>query len=192
MGFFQSAKNQVGRDLGKVVSNFVFGDKHASVYRRAQSKSQAKLAETKAKEREQVIEQRHQEDIYRLDRAVIGNVDKVLATRIPANPNDICNLMDLMHSQVEINGWKAVLLSDDADKNRVYNKYTEACYNKFCQCIQRLQLNGASPEVVAHYNKIKKKLRLKKLWGINRIALSFAAFFAAILIICGILAIIEG
>jgi hypothetical protein len=60
MGFFQSAKNQVGRDLGKVVSNFVFGDKHASVYRRAQSKSQAKLAETKAKEREQVIEQRHQ------------------------------------------------------------------------------------------------------------------------------------
>ena len=53
MGFFQSAKNQVGRDLGKVVSNFVFGDKHASVYRRAQSKSQAKLAETKAKERDQ-------------------------------------------------------------------------------------------------------------------------------------------
>ena len=192
MGFFQSAKNQVGRDLGKVVSNFVFGDKHASVYRRAQSKSQAKLAETRAKEREQVIEQRHQEEIYRLDRAVIGNVDKVLATRIPANPNDICNLMDLMHSQVEINGWKAVLLSDDADKNRVYNKYTEACYNKFCQCIQWLQLNGASTEVVAHYNKIKKKLRLKKLWGINRIALSFAAFFAAILIICGIMAIIEG
>lgn len=39
MGFFQSAKNQVGRDLGKVISNAVFGDKHASVYRRAQSKA---------------------------------------------------------------------------------------------------------------------------------------------------------
>ena len=192
MGFFQSAKNQVGRDFGKVVSNFVFGDKHASVYRRAQSKSQAKLAETRAKESEQVIEQRHQEEIYRLDRAVIGNVDKVLATQIPANPNEICNLMDLMHSQVEINGWKPIPLSDDADKNRIYNKYTEACYNKFCQCIQRLQLNGASPEVIAHYNKIKKKLRLKRVWGINRIVLSFVSFLVALFAFFGIMAIIEG
>ena len=192
MGFFQSAKNQVGRDFGKVVSNFVFGDKHASVYRRAHSKSQAKLAETRAKEREQVIEQRHQEEIYRLDRAVIGNVDKVLATQIPANPNEICNLMDLMHSQVEINGWKPIPLSDDADKNRIYNKYTEACYNKFCQCIQRLQLNGASPEVIAHYNKIKKKLRLKRVWGINRIVLSFVSFLVALFAFFGIMAIIEG
>lgn len=192
MGFFQSAKNQVGRDFGKVVSNFVFGDKHASVYRRAHSKSQAKLAETRAKESEQVIEQRHQEEIYRLDRAVIGNVDKVLATQIPANPNEICNLMDLMHSQVEINGWKPIPLSDDADKNRIYNKYTEACYNKFCQCIQRLQLNGASPEVIAHYNKIKKKLRLKRVWGINRIVLSFVSFLVALFAFFGIMAIIEG
>lgn len=103
MGFLNSAKNQVGRDLGKVVSNFVFGDK---------------------------------------------NVDKVLASPIPVSPNNICNLMDLMHSQVQINGWKPVPLSDDADKNRIYNKYTEACYSKFCQCLQRLQLNGANVDVI--------------------------------------------
>lgn len=191
MGFLNSAKNQVGRDLGKVVSNFVFGDKHASVYRRAQSKTQAKLGETKVREHEQVIEQRHQEEIYRLDRAVIGNVDKVLASPIPVSPNNICNLMDLMHSQVQINGWKPVPLSDDADKNRIYNKYTEACYSKFCQCLQRLQLNGANVDVIEHYASIQKKLRWKKFWGTNRIVLTVVIFFVALFTFFGIMAIVE-
>lgn len=192
MGFFNSTKNQVGRDLGKVISNYVFGDKHASVYRRAQSKSQERLAETKIKEKEQVIEQRHQKEIYSLDRAVIGNVDKVLATPIPESPSNICDLMDLMHSQVQINGWKPVPLSDEADKNRIYNKYTEACYNKFCQCLQRLQLNGVNVDIIEHYANIQKNLRRKKFWGTNRIVLTAIIFFVVLFTFFGIMAIIEG
>ncbi|MBZ9650711.1 hypothetical protein [Psychroflexus montanilacus] len=39
MGFLQSAINQVGRDMGRVVSNTVFKDRHSIPIRRARSKS---------------------------------------------------------------------------------------------------------------------------------------------------------
>ena len=41
MGFLQSAINQVGRDMGRVVSNAVFKDRHAIPIRRAKSYNQS-------------------------------------------------------------------------------------------------------------------------------------------------------
>ena len=43
MGIWNSFKGQVGRDTGKVVSNLIWKDKHASVYRRAEDRKQEAL-----------------------------------------------------------------------------------------------------------------------------------------------------
>lgn len=155
MGFFQSTKNQVGRDFGKVISNAVFGDKHASVYRRAQ-------AEARQAQRE---EQRQQDRLSNLDRAVLGNVDKVLATTVPTDVNAICNALDLFRSQMTINGWKPIVLSEQAAENKINNKYPEACYCKFQQLLFRLKTTRCPQDIYSHYAAILKTIQRKRLWG---------------------------
>ena len=39
MGFFNSLKGQVGRDTGRVISNTIFGNKHASKYQRVNAQN---------------------------------------------------------------------------------------------------------------------------------------------------------
>jgi len=43
MGVFNSFKGQIGRDAGRVFSNFIWKDKHASVYRRAENRKSEEL-----------------------------------------------------------------------------------------------------------------------------------------------------
>uniref|UniRef100_UPI004029ED05 hypothetical protein n=1 Tax=Prevotella sp. TaxID=59823 RepID=UPI004029ED05 len=155
MGFFQSTKNQVGRDLGKVISNAVFGDKHASVYRRAQSKAR----------QEQHEEQIHQNQLNGLNRAVLDNVDKVLGTTVSNDVNDICNTLDLFHSQMLINGWKPIIFGDGTDENRINNKYPDACYYKFKQLLFKLKASNCNQDIYDHYYGIYKTLNRKKTWG---------------------------
>lgn len=163
MGFFQSAKNQVGRDFGKVISNAIFGDKHASVYRRAQSKARQELHEEQIRQNQLKIQQKNQ--LNGLNRAVLDNVDKVLGTTVSNDVNDICNTLDLFHSQMLINGWKPIIFGNRTDENRINNKYPDACYCKFKQLLFKLKASNCNQDIYDHYYGIYKTLNRRKIWG---------------------------
>ena len=56
MGFSKSFFNQLGRDTGRAVSNALYKDRHAIVYRRVGDKSKQEAAKTELKLTEQKLE----------------------------------------------------------------------------------------------------------------------------------------
>lgn len=67
MGIWNSFKGQVGRDTGKVVSNLIWKDKHASVYRRAEDRKQEAL-KLKKKQLEAELEQKQLDREYEAEK----------------------------------------------------------------------------------------------------------------------------
>ena len=80
MGIWNSFKGQVGRDTGKVVSNLIWKDKHASVYRRAEDRKQEAL-KLKKKQLEAELEQKQLDREYEAEkdeRIYIGIYNRLL------------------------------------------------------------------------------------------------------------------
>ena len=67
MGIWNSFKGQVGRDTGKVVSNLIWKDKHASEYRRAEDRKQEAL-KLKKKQLEAELEQKQLDREYEAEK----------------------------------------------------------------------------------------------------------------------------
>ncbi|MBR6031532.1 MAG: hypothetical protein IKP36_06180 [Bacteroidaceae bacterium] len=107
---FDSFKREIGKNTGKAVSNFFFGDSHATPYRRVGSsevhQARAEAQQTRAyTERERVraqIEKQEQDDLNILDGAVLKNVDIVLQTPIPQDEAGLLNLMSIWAAQLEM------------------------------------------------------------------------------------------
>ena len=161
MGILNSFKNQLGRDSGKVVSNLVFGDKHATPFRRA--KSREKVAEARAEAIQQQEERKKEAELNLLDAAVINAVDQVIEYDIPEDKEGIIKLLEKMEMQLEINKWKAIGGADDGEQNTIRNKYSDACLSKFKQAVKKLKRTDAELYIIEDFTKSLKKYRRRKI-----------------------------
>jgi hypothetical protein len=90
---YDSLKRQVGRDAGKVVSNFVFGDSHSTPHRNTNSQNRANANEINQKRLEIQQQDLKQKDLYLLDGAVINAVNQIIAIDIPNNEKEITKIL---------------------------------------------------------------------------------------------------
>jgi hypothetical protein len=167
-----SFKSQIGRDAGKVVSNVLFGDKHATPYRRAASKGEAgqrvsNNAELEKRKLEIQEENLKKKDLYALDKAVIEAVDRVIATPLPDNEKEILKLANDLEVQLEANDWFDVS-GNAKEEAKIRNKYPDAVLKKYEQCLTELKFSGANPdrlkflnEKLAKYKSKRRKARTK-------------------------------
>ena len=95
--FGKSFEREIGKNTGKWVSNVIFGDRHATPYRRAESR-QNQRREREENLHEQKLNQinfenklRQKEQLFAIDGAVIQNVDKITALKIPNDLEQILN-----------------------------------------------------------------------------------------------------
>ena len=121
---FDSFKREIGKNTGKAVSNFFFGDSHATPYRRVNSKRQASVQEA-------ALERQEEHDLNLLDGAVLGNVDIVLQTPIPQDEQTLLQLMSIWGAQLASSKWDF-----EDEKGKIRAQYPDAILEKFKQCIR--------------------------------------------------------
>lgn len=153
-----SFKGQIGRDAGKVVTNFLFGDKHATPHRHIMAETKKQLAEDESRNR---IESERKNQMYSLDSAVLQNIDLVAAIKIPHEKFELIDLLSELTTQLSANKWGQVF----EEENRIRNKFTDALLDKYKQCIFTLEAVDSSTPQLKYYKNVVKKANYRKTWG---------------------------
>ena len=182
-----SFKREIGKNTGKAVSNFIFGDSHSTPYRRVDQEARAEAVRTKAEaERTRVlaaIDKQEQDDLNILDGAVLKNVDIVLQTPIPKDEEKLDNLMSIWAAQLSRSKWDY-----SSKEGKIRNQFPDALLEKYSQCT--LVLKSISPqspmmgyydniltEAIKRRNKAITKIRRKTLWTILYVFLGILFVF---------------
>lgn len=142
MGFFNSLKGQIGRDTGRVVSNFVYGNRHATKYKRVDdSKAIAKTLKLEQDYELELLQQENENEIDLLRRKqkildieekkifVNQNLKKILSMKIPNSKELLIEQLHSLSIEITSNKWK----DSDDDVNKISNDYTDAVFKKYEQ-----------------------------------------------------------
>ena len=142
---FDSFKREIGKNTGKAVSNFIFGDSHSTPYRRVDVNRMARAQEAALKHQEE-------SDLNLLDGAVLNNVDIVLQTPIPQEEQALLQLMSIWGAQLANSKWNF-----DDEKGKIRAQYPDAVLEKFKQCMIVMRSIAPTNPMADHYEKILKK-----------------------------------
>lgn len=189
MGFFNSLKGQVGRDTGRVISNTIFGNKHASKYQRvnaqntkanlkAQRDFELKILEQEQQNRETEHNQLQlRENNLRFKKDIVN----IVSIKIPQKKDDLMEALNELLMMISANPWKSIL---DVE-NKESNNYSDVVLKKYEQCLFSLKTRFPKEGEIFYYESQFKKLKRESIKG------KFSIIFIAIvtLIIIGILAV---
>jgi hypothetical protein len=189
MGFFNSLKGQVGRDTGRVISNTIFGNKHASKYQRvnaqntkanlkAQRDFELKILEQEQQNRETELNQLQlRENNLRFKKDIVN----IVSIKIPQKKDDLMEALNELLMMISANPWKSIL---DVE-NKESNNYSDVVLKKYEQCLFSLKTRFPKEGEIFYYESQFKKLKRESIKG------KFSIIFIAIvmLIIIGILAV---
>ena len=142
MGFFSSLKGQLGRDTGRLISNKIYGNRHATKYQRVDdSKNIAKNLkleqeyELELLEKEKNIEidfLKQQEEIKNIQDKktfVNQNLKEIIGMKVPDSKDGIIQNLHSLSVEITSNKWK-----DSEDEiNKISNIYTDALFKKYEQ-----------------------------------------------------------
>ena len=167
MGRIEDAlKREIGKNTGKAVSNFLFGDSHSTPYRRVDSERRAAIAEKNAEAR---IAREGKADLNNLNAAVLRNADIVLQTKIPNNEKELVDLLSMWSAQLETTKWRYA-----TKEGRIHNQYSNALYGKYCQAL--IMLKGTFPNnlLVGYFQNSQDKAKRRRIlsmifsiWGLH-------------------------
>ena len=149
-----SFQREIGKNAGKAVSNFIFGDSHSTPYRRVDQERKVSIAERKA---DAEIKRQERADLNLLDSAVLKNVDIVLQTTIPQNETEFANLMSIWSAQLENIKW-----SYWSNEGRIRNQFPNALLSKYRQCLLVLRSVNPSAPLLQYYKSIYIKARIRR------------------------------
>lgn len=178
---FDSFKREIGKNTGKAVSNFFFGDSHATPYRRVD-------AERRARVQEAALRQQEKQNLNLLDGAVLGNVDIVLQTPIPQDEQALLQLMSIWGAQLASSKWN---FEDDEGKIRA--QYPDAILEKFKQCMIVLKIIAPTSPMAEYYEKILKKANRRRFIAKYQVPLILAGMmlFSAMIFLLGSMGVFD-
>ena len=162
MGFFSSLKGQLGRDTGRVISNKVYGNRHASKYQRVDNtKTIAKNLKLEQKYELELLEQeknneidflKKKEEIKNLqDKKVFvdQNLKKIIGMKVPNSKDGIIDNLHSLSVEITSNKWK-----DSEDEiNKISNIYTDALFKKYEQHLFILKNNFPNSAEIIYFEK---------------------------------------
>ncbi len=164
-------KRQVGRDAGKVVSNFMFGNSHSTPHRNTNAENTNKKLEFE----QQGLKQK---DLYLLDGAVINAVNQVISIDIPDNEKEIIKVLQELEIQLKVNKWTSI---HNGEISKIRNKYPDAVLTKYEQCVYELTFLDCNQNRLKLVSKILSKY--KRLRFFNKYKLFIAIFILLVLFI---------
>lgn len=167
MGIWSSFKNQIGRDAGKVVSNVVWKDKHASVYRRAESRRQEALdlkkKQFKAEQEQKKLDREYKQEkdelaqIEKLENKIESKIQEINDLEIPEDKKQLVAILNRLILLFKSNSFK-----DDYESD-ITNAYPEALLAKYEQALITLESCYPKDRQTRYYKKQLKALKRQKL-----------------------------
>ena len=165
MGFFSSLKGQLGRDTGRVISNKVYGNRHATKYQRVDnSKTIAKNLKLEKKYELELLEQEKNNEIDLLKKKeelkniqdkkvfVDQNLKKIIGMKIPNSKDGIIENLHSLSVEITSNKWK-----DSEDEiNKISNIYTDALFKKYEQHLVTLKSKFPTAVEIQYFEKQSK------------------------------------
>lgn len=188
-----SFKRQVGRDAGKVVSNFLFGDKHATPIRhvRAKEKFDAEIAHQKeiqsqasAHQRQlfkMELKQKRQNYLYNLKKTVENDVLEINAIETGTTKDELISTLRELSTRIEINKWQNIIIGNNVKEKSITNHIPSAYLNKYIEVLNNLKSKYPENKDFEFFEKRLKWFRIKKILFI------FKWFFIILIIITTIL-----
>lgn len=178
---FDSFKREIGKNTGKAISNFFFGDSHATPYRRVDTERRARVQEAALKQQEEC-------NLNLLDGAVLGNVDIVLQTPIPQDEQALLQLMSIWGAQLATSKWDF-----DDEKGKIRAQYPDALLEKFKQCMIVLKIIAPTSPMAEYYEKILKKANRRRFIAKFKVPLILAGMmlFLAIIFLLGSMGVFD-
>lgn len=165
MGFFSSLKGQLGRDTGRLISNKIYGNRHATKYQRVDdSKNIAKNLkleqeyELELLEKEKNIEidfLKQKEEIKNIQDKktfVDQNLKEIIGMKVPDSKDRIIENLHSLSIEITSNKWK-----DSEDEiNKISNVYTDALFKKYEQHLIALKSKFPSAVEIQYFEKQSK------------------------------------
>ena len=165
MGFFSSLKGQLGRDTGRLISNKVYGNRHATKYQRVDnSKTIAKNLKLEKKYELELLEQEKNSEINFLKKKeeikdfqdkkvfVDQNLKKIIGMKVPNSKDGIIDNLHSLSVEITSNKWK-----DSEDEiNKISNVYTDALFKKYEQHLVTLKSKFPSAIEIQYFEKQSK------------------------------------
>ena len=178
--FGKSLKREVGKNTGKWVSNFLFGDSWSTPHRIANEKTKIKT------EREQ--QRKDNEQLYVVDAAVLNNIDKVAAFRLSSDKSILLEQLSELTVQLSANKYHDL---EDDDEAKIRNKFNDALMEKYKQALVRLKAIDPNEPLLEYYKKAFKKAKRSKRWNKHRKLFILLIAFAFFILSLAILSLFE-
>lgn len=149
-----SFKGQIGRDTGRVVSNLIWGDKHASVYRRAENRK----SEALKLQREQFEADQEWQEQNSIDE----KIQFISASEIPSDRAGLVNMLSQLRVLLKSNNYKDVLSAVTEKQNKLKNQYTDAIITKYEEVLIIYASMYPDDAMLKHYKSTLKSVKMTK------------------------------
>ena len=162
MGFFSSLKGQLGRDTGRVISNKVYGNRHATKYQRVDnSKTIAKNIKLEQKYELELLEKEKEYNLEVLNRNkelieidekktfVNQNLKKIVSMKVPTSKEAIIENLHSLSVEITSNKWK----DSEEEINKISNVYTDALFKKYEQHLFILKNKFPNSAEIIYFEK---------------------------------------
>lgn len=193
MGFFSSLKGQLGRDTGRVISNKVYGNRHATKYQRVDNaKAVAKNIKLEQKYELELLKKEKENNLEVLNRNkelieidekktfVNQNLKKIVSMKVPTSKEAIIENLHSLSVEITSNKWK----DSQEEINKISNVYTDALFKKYEQHLVTLKSKFPSAIEIQYFEKQSKTFQKQAFFQKYKLALIAIPFI--IFIVWGI------
>lgn len=178
--FFKNIKGQLGRDTGKAISGLVYGDKHATVYRRVNDSTSKKKKQESPEEREERLETtRIKEELFVLQQNTHEKADEIIAENIPLEEKQLSIFMMGLLTKLRTYIWKSNL----SEENKITNQLSDTIFHKFNESLFYFLNNYPDNRQIEHFIKQSKSLKTERFIRKNIGVLGVTLFFILVGII---------
>lgn len=172
-------KREVGKNTGKAVSNWIFGDAHSTPYR-------VKIQREKTKQIEKEAELNEQKELGNLEKEIQKKIQQLSQKTFPKSESGIISYMLELEILINSSKWKGIGINGD-EKHKITNEYSDALFAKYKQGVELLKLSGGNSNAVKKFENKIKNFKRKKFFGKYWFWLLFVGLFAFIILLISIL-----
>ena len=162
MGFFTSLKGQLGRDTGRLISNKIYGNRHATKYQRVDdTKTIAEILKLEQKYELELLEKEKNIEIdFLIQKEEIKNIQdkktfvdqnlkEIIGMKVPDSKDGIIQNLHSLSVEITSNKWK-----DSEDEiNKISNIYTDALFKKYEQHLFILKNKFPNSAEIIYFEK---------------------------------------
>lgn len=169
MGFFNSLKGQVGRDSGRVISNTIFGNKHATKYQRVDAQNTRANLKAQREHELEILEQEqlNSDNEYRQlqlrenNQKLQKEIANIISVKVPQKKESLIDALNELTMMIAANPWKSIIQPE----NKYSNNYSDVVLKKYEQCLFSFKTKFPKEGEIIYYENEFSRLKKERIKG---------------------------